>query len=81
MAGTGFLTGVDGCGPQRPIPVPTAGIPVGYEQGVSADEGDDDDIAREGNRVVVVTIVVALLGVRAHVIGREDEGEGARRRG
>ena len=81
MVGTGFLTGADGCGPQRPIPVPTAGIPMGYEQGASADKGDDDDIVCEGNRVVVVTIVVALLGVRACVIGHEDEGEGAQRQG
>ena len=62
--------------PSETVPVPTAGIPVGYEQGVSADEGDDNDIAREGNRVIVVTVVVALLGVRVHVIGCEDEGKG-----
>ena len=54
---------------------------MGYEQGASADEGDDNDIACEGNRVVIVTIIVALLGVRACVIGCEDEGEGMRRRG
>ena len=54
---------------------------MGYEQGVSTDEGDDNDIACEGNRVVIVTVVVALLGTRAHVIRREDEGEGAQRRG
>ena len=58
---------------------PTAGIPMGYEQGASTDEGDNNDIVCEGNRVVVVTIIVALLGMRACVIGCEDEGEGVRR--
>ena len=69
----------DGCGQVRPsetVPVPTVGIPMGYEQGASTDEGDDNDIARKGNRVVVVTIVVVLLGMRVRVIGREDEGKG-----
>ena len=26
------------------IPIPTVGIPVGYEQGASVDEGDNDNI-------------------------------------
>ena len=76
MVGMGFLTGADGCGPQRPVPIPTVGIPMGYEQGASMDEGDNDDIACEGNRVIVVTVIVALLGMRAHVIRHKDKGEG-----
>ena len=68
--------GVDGCGPQRSIPIPTVGIPMGYEQGASADKDDNNDIAREENRVVIVTIIVALLGMRACVIRCKDKGEG-----
>ena len=61
------------------IHIPTAGIPMGYEQGVSVDKGDDNDIVHKGNRVIVITVVVVLLGVRVCVIGCKDEGEGAQR--
>ena len=52
---------------------------MGYEQGASMHKGDNDDIVHEENRVIIVTVIVTLLGVRACVIGYEDEGEGMQR--
>ena len=54
--------------------MPIAGIPVGYEQGASADEGDDDNIVVQGQQCHHPHCPHALL--LSHCWTCEDKGEG-----